>query len=410
MSDWVIRVEGLSKRYRIGPRESYLALRDVLSRWLKAPLSRMSEPEKPAGGPGHLWALQDVSFEIQQGQVVGLIGRNGAGKTTLLKVLSRITYPTAGVAELRGRVGSLLEVGTGFHPELTGRENIFFSGAILGMRKKEIEKKFDEIAAFAEVETFLDTPLKHYSDGMKTRLGFAVAAHLEPEILLVDEVLAVGDLEFQKKCLGKMNDVARGGRTVLFVSHQMNQIRRLCTQVGWLDGGRLRSLGPAAEVIGLYEASLRGGELQEAAAEARPATGARFLGWEVVGARHEKPNIFSTNGPLAIRFRLEIHEAIHRGVHGVALFDNEGQLLWGWAARDLRLSPGRHEFSYRFPVFPLRPGLYHWQVSLYEEEQALDVWACRPPLIIATENHQHYLDEWNGMLNLPFSFSVEAGC
>src|SRR5262249_51994486 len=183
-----------------------------------------------------LWALRDVSFDIAQGEVVGLIGRNGAGKTTLLKLLSRITRPTAGYAEVHGRVGSLLEVGTGFHPELTGRENIYLSGAILGMSKREIDRKQDAIVDFSGVERYLDTPLKHFSTGMQMRLAFAVAAHLEPEILLVDEVLAVGDLEFQKKCLGKMDEVSRSGRTIVFVSHQMNQMRRLCQRCVWIDG------------------------------------------------------------------------------------------------------------------------------------------------------------------------------
>src|SRR2546429_3545935 len=219
----VIQAEKISKRYRIGEHERYHALRDVFTRALRSPLSflRRSHPET-------FWALKEVSLDVREGEVLGVIGRNGAGKTTLLKILSRITRPTSGSAEIRGRMGTLLEVGTGFHPELTGRENTFLSGAILGMSKTEIHRKFDEIVAFAEVEKFIDTPLKHYSSGMQMRLAFAVAAHVEPEILLVDEVLAVGDINFQKKCLGKMGEVARGGRTILFVTHQMNQIRRLC--------------------------------------------------------------------------------------------------------------------------------------------------------------------------------------
>ncbi|MGB9487788.1 MAG: ABC transporter ATP-binding protein, partial [Terriglobia bacterium] len=221
MSDVVIHVENLGKRYRIGERERYLALRDILARAVAAParLFRPRKPSSPNGDPTHIWALKDVCFEIRQGEVLGIIGRNGAGKTTLLKILARVTYPTQGFARVRGRMGSLLEVGTGFHPELTGRENVFLSGAILGMGKAEIQRKFDEIVAFSEVEKFIDTPLKHYSSGMQMRLAFAVAAHLEPEILLVDEVLAVGDISFQRKCLGKMSNVARAGRTILFVSH-----------------------------------------------------------------------------------------------------------------------------------------------------------------------------------------------
>src|SRR5713101_2878024 len=273
MSQVAICVEGLSKRYRIGQRERYLALRDVLTRSVTFPFRWLLGRRAASNGdsPAHIWALKDVSFEIRQGEVVGIIGRNGAGKSTLLKILARVTKPTGGFAEVRGRMGTLLEVGTGFHPELTGRENVFLSGAILGMSKAEIHRKFDEIVAFADVEKFIDTPLKHYSTGMQMRLAFAVAAHLEPEILLVDEVLAVGDSAFQKKCLGKMGDVARGGRTIVFVSHQMNQIRRLCARVMWIDAGRLRLDGSTAEVVRAYESAA----LSRGTAKAQRPDGAR---------------------------------------------------------------------------------------------------------------------------------------
>src|SRR5687767_9797681 len=254
MPEIAIRCENLSKQYRIGERESYKALRDVIADSATAPFRKLRSAFNGNGSssngsapstqhsapetPNSIWALDDVSFEVKQGEVVGIIGRNGAGKSTLLKVLSRITKPTKGHAKIHGRVGSLLEVGTGFHPELTGRENIYLNGAILGMRKAEIERKFDEIVAFAEVEKFIDTPVKRYSSGMYVRLAFAVAAHMETEVLIVDEVLAVGDREFQQKCLGKLDDVSHQGRTVLLVSHQMNQIRNLCSTALWLDEGR----------------------------------------------------------------------------------------------------------------------------------------------------------------------------
>src|ERR1700677_2591875 len=215
MTESVIHVEGLGKRYRVGERERYFALRDVLTRAFSAPFKKNGAKRSA----DYIWALRDVSLDVKQGEVVGLIGRNGAGKTTLLKLLSRITRPTTGSAEIHGRIGSLLEVGTGFHPELTGRENIYLSGAILGMRKREIDAKFDAIVAFAEVSRFIDTPLKFFSTGMQMRLAFAIAAHLEPEILLNDEVLSVGDTEFQKKCLGKMEDISHDGRTIVFISH-----------------------------------------------------------------------------------------------------------------------------------------------------------------------------------------------
>ncbi len=233
MTDIAIRVQGLSKLYRIGERVRYKSLRESIQNAVTAPFRRDRHAEET------IWALRDVTFEVAPGEVVGVIGRNGAGKSTLLKILSRITEPTEGRVELHGRVGSLLEVGTGFHQELTGRENIYLNGAILGMRRVEIARKFDEIVDFAEVEKFIDTPVKHFSTGMYLRLAFAVAAHLEPEILLVDEVLAVGDAAFQKKCMGKMGDVARGGRTVLFVSHNMTAITSLCTRTVWLGQGRL---------------------------------------------------------------------------------------------------------------------------------------------------------------------------
>ena len=254
MPNPVIHVENLGKLYRIGERERYLALRDIIARTASAPfrLFRTRKASTADGDPTQIWALQNVSFEVRQGDVVGIIGRNGAGKTTLLKVLARVTKPTRGFVDVRGRMGSLLEVGTGFHPELTGRENVFLSGAVLGMSKAEIQRKFDEIVAFAEVEKFIDTPLKHYSSGMQMRLAFAVAAHLEPEILLVDEVLAVGDQQFQKKCLGKMSDVAKGGRTILFVSHNMGAITRLCGHGIWLENGRVKSIGPVLDVAAAY--------------------------------------------------------------------------------------------------------------------------------------------------------------
>jgi lipopolysaccharide transport system ATP-binding protein len=253
MSNIAIRVENLCKQYRIrAGKVRYDTLRDQIVGGVTS-LFRRDRRSRP--GDDVFWALQDVSFELKKGEVVGIIGHNGAGKSTLLKVLSRITEPTSGYAEIAGRVSSLLEVGTGFHGELTGRENIYLNGAILGMRKAEIVRKFDEIVAFAEIEKFIDTPVKHYSSGMYVRLAFAVAAHLEPEILLIDEVLAVGDTAFQRKCLGKMGDVARAGRTILFVSHQMAAVESLCDVAYVLEGGRVAQSGQAAEVIEAYLSS-----------------------------------------------------------------------------------------------------------------------------------------------------------
>ncbi len=268
MNEIAIRVENLSKRYKIGthlggapPARYYRTLRETVANALSSPFKRFasSQHDPRATKKSHkdetIWALKEVSFEVAKGQVLGVIGRNGAGKSTLLKVLSRITEPTEGVVEIRGRVGSLLEVGTGFHPELTGRENIYLNGAILGMKRSEIDRKFDEIVAFSEVEKFIDTPVKRYSSGMYLRLAFAVAAHLEPEILVVDEVLAVGDAEFQRKCLGKMSDVAQEGRTVLFVSHNMSAVLRLTEETIVLDQGRLIMRAPTPRAVDFYMSS-----------------------------------------------------------------------------------------------------------------------------------------------------------
>jgi lipopolysaccharide transport system ATP-binding protein len=256
MADPILRVENIGKRYRVGQMEPYRTVREAFTVVLRRPhASKAAGGAESAGSgeaQGYLWALRNVSFELGRGEVLGIIGPNGAGKTTLLKILSRITVPTEGRAEIRGRVGSLLEVGAGFHPELTGRENIFLNGAVLGMKKSEIVSKFDEIVKFAELEKFMNTPVKRYSSGMYVRLAFSVAAHLEPEILVADEVLAVGDAAFQKKCLGKMGDVAREGRTVLFVSHNMGVINRLCPRTILLTDGKVIRDGPTPEVISEY--------------------------------------------------------------------------------------------------------------------------------------------------------------
>lgn len=259
MTDIAISVQNLSKMYRIGRQQArYKRFTETVMETVLASVRRLRDLRKPLPATETLWALKNVSFDVKEGEVVGIIGRNGAGKSTLLKVLSRITEPTEGEVRIRGRIGSLLEVGTGFHPELTGRENIYLNGAILGMHRAEINRKFDEIVAFAEVEKFLDTPVKRYSSGMYVRLAFAVAAHLEPEILVVDEVLAVGDAQFQKKCMGKMEDVAKGGRTVFFVSHNMSAITSLCSRAILLDHGEMINDDISKNVVASYLATSSG--------------------------------------------------------------------------------------------------------------------------------------------------------
>jgi lipopolysaccharide transport system ATP-binding protein len=313
-----ISIEQLGKQYRLGSDHgAYRTLRETITDVLQAPFQGLWQNKSPrprsspARGPESLWALKEVSLEIPQGEILGIIGRNGAGKTTLLKVLCRITEPTEGRVQLWGRVGSLLEVGTGFHPELTGRENIFMNGAILGMSRREIQRKFDEIVSFAEIEPFLDTPLKRYSTGMGTRLAFAVAAHLETDILLVDEVLAVGDMGFRKKCLGKMQDITQAGRTVLFVSHDMNSIRRLCQSAVWLDQGRVRAMGGVQETISKYEASFLGPENSRTARVERrtPPHSQKWVSWVSLATEEEKPSTIFRNGDT---LRLSV------GFHGKA--------------------------------------------------------------------------------------------
>ncbi len=401
MSGAVIQGEGLGKRYRRGVTVDP-GLRHALDRFVKSPLSAFRRKRDET-----FWALKDVSLEVKEGEVLGLIGRNGAGKTTLLKILSRITKPTTGWAEIRGRVGSLLEVGTGFHPELTGRENAFLSGAILGMSKRGIERKFDEIVAFAELEKFIDTPVKHYSSGMYVRLAFAVAAHLEPEILLVDEVLAVGDINFQKKCLAKMDDVARAGRTVVLVSHQMNQIRRLCDRAVWVDDGSIRLAGPAHEVVSAYESGMRSEAEAPAARKSDDKEKARFVRWEIDGANPDSPHCVESMGLVVFRFHLKVTKPVKRAIHGIALYNVERQLIWGSSVSDLHLNPGSYDFAYEFPTLPLRQGPYSWLLSLWDDEGQVDLWDGVPEMVVATDSYQHARDEWTGLLNLPARFTLD---
>jgi len=399
MSGAVIHAEGLGKRYRVGERERYLALRDILTRIATAPFRRGARN----GRRDYLWALRDVSFDIHQGEVVGLIGRNGSGKTTLLKLLSRITRPTKGFAEIRGRVGSLLEVGTGFHPELSGRENIYLSGAVLGMRKSEINARFDEIVAFSEVERFLDTPLKHFSTGMQMRLAFAVAAHLEPEILLVDEVLAVGDIEFQKKCLGKMQEVSNSGRTIVFVSHQMNQIRRLCERVIWINSGEIQESGAAGEVIAAYEAA----SLRPASAGERH--NANFLHWSVCGGNNVMRDGLRE---ITLHFHLQLSKSISQGHFGVTVTDSDNVIMIGWGFDNLDLPAGANELVLKVPILPLRPGNYNVICALFDGGnnltggELLDQWHAVPPLVVDAKPLSHSQDRWAGVLNIPAKLQI----
>jgi lipopolysaccharide transport system ATP-binding protein len=334
MSDAIITVENLGKCYRLHhqQRERYTALRDVITERVKGLFGNRRSAIGDRQSEEDFWALKDVSFAIKQGEVVGIIGRNGAGKSTLLKILSRITEPTRGRITLRGRVASLLEVGTGFHPELTGRENIFLNGAILGMTRAEIRAKFDEIVAFAEVEKFLDTPVKRYSSGMYVRLAFAVAAHLEPEILIVDEVLAVGDASFQKKCLGKMQDVsAKEGRTVLFVSHNMPTVMRLCQRVILLNQGIKAMDGPCAEVAHRYmnDGKFTGAErLWPSAATAPGNEFARLLAVRVLDERGRVAPTVEITNPVSLEMEYQVLQPGRVLIPNLHLYNEEGACVF----------------------------------------------------------------------------------
>jgi lipopolysaccharide transport system ATP-binding protein len=372
----IIEVVGLSKRYRLG---------QFGARTLREEAERIWEYFRGHSVPGRngkseFWALKDISFEVQPGEVIGIIGRNGSGKSTLLKILSRVTEPTVGEIRLRGRVASLLEVGTGFHPELTGRENIFLNGAILGMTKSEIRKKFDEIVAFAEIDEFLDTPVKRYSSGMYVRLAFAVAAHLEPEILVVDEVLAVGDAAFQQKCLGKMSDVARHGRTVLFVSHNMGVVNTLTERCLYLEHGKIVASGRSSEIVGAYLRKIleapqaKSKDLSFHRRDANPEAPARITGIRLAGQRNGALPTIELGEGFTLEVELEVCRAVYGAYMTLALKTLHGQRATLIVSCDhnytLLLRPGRHIVKARVKDLPLAPGQYLADIGIGQSLQS----------------------------------------
>ena len=427
MSETVIKVSNLSKKYRIGEMHGDLlsekignAFRRMFNRRIGRSNSTIPQPVGSAisqfnNSTEEFYALKDVSFEVEQGEVLGIIGRNGAGKSTLLKILSRITSPTEGKVEILGRVGSLLEVGTGFHPELTGRENIFLNGAILGMSKAEIKKKFDEIVAFAEVEKFVDTPVKHYSSGMYVRLAFAVAAYLEPEILMVDEVLAVGDLAFQKKCLGKMNEVAQGGRTVLFVSHNMASVKRLCTSVICLDNGGILDSGEPSSVIIRY---LQENFITDALVTIPDHlhtvhSPLRIETVEVVNSQGERSDVISLDDDFRIKMTVRADKEIQNVRLGVGLHC-EGVRITTFHTPIINFpqSKSGSHFSCSISAHSLLPGFYTVHIGAHslDDGRALD-WV--PDAIsfrissISKDGSNNYDEYETGVVRLPVSWEGE---
>lgn len=360
----MIEVENLGKRYRLGGRDKYYkTLRESLVRGLLSPFARLGGAREKS--TEEFWALRNVSFSVDEGEVVGIIGRNGAGKSTLLKLLSRITRPTEGQARLYGRVGSLLEVGTGFHPELTGRENIFLSGTLLGMTRAEVRAKFDEIVEFAGVETFLDTPAKHYSSGMYVRLGFAIAAHLEPEILLVDEVLAVGDMAFQKKCLGKMGEVARSGRTVLFVSHNMAAVQSLCPRALLISDGAVAMQEQTGHVVASYMTSSLQSSPQRHGLSTGQTGPSRHFQFEFLQMENDAgvaSNTHEFGGSAIFRLTIRCLKPVEDGVVGIRISNLQGTTLHfltsDWEGEPLRLSSGVYTLHVLWSEILLFPGRY----------------------------------------------------
>ena len=378
MNSGVIRSSGLGKRYRLGQIDSYQTLRDALARLGGAPF-RLLRGEKafpPHDRRGYVWALRDVSFSVDTGEVVGIIGRNGSGKTTLLKILSRITAPTQGEVVVRGRVGSLLEVGTGFHPELTGRENVFLSGSIIGMSRKEISQKFDEIAAFSGIEEFLDTPVKRYSSGMHVRLGFSVSAHLEPEVLFIDEVLAVGDVAFQKRCREKMQSVSMSGGTVLFVSHNLAAVRSICDRTILLDEGQIQADGRTEDVVTKY---LTGGSALDGSGSIpedvhRAGTGtARLKHIALLDASGQPTSELRIGQPFGAEITVDVFESLDDGIMEIDVSSMDG--IYGATSlssdperRMIKLTPGRWKLRADLNV-ALLPGRYSLDLGLHHNGQ-----------------------------------------
>lgn len=410
----MIKIENLSKRYRLGTIGTGTLSHDLNAWWRRNVQKRAddlpgrSDNLRPGNGREHVWPLKDINFSVREGEVFGVIGKNGAGKSTLLKIMSRITKPTTGTIKLGGRVASLLEVGTGFHPELTGRENVFLNGAILGMTKAEIIRKFDEIVDFSGVKKYIDTPVKRYSSGMYVRLAFAVSAHLEPEILIVDEVLSVGDAEFQQKCLGKMQQVSSGeGRTVLFVSHNISAIKQLCTRAVLLENGRQKSLGPVNEVLDLYQAKptdlIAGWR-----APIPQDVAAYFTDWMLEGVDKHHAHVCTSRDYCTFSFGFVAKEHLSTCEVRIALRYEDDSIVVYASSLDTggaKISVGRGTYRLRFALaLPIRQGNYQVEVGIWSFGKVVDTWASGTPLVVLDNFALHVP---GAMLNIETIFSAE---
>lgn len=418
MSDEIISVENLSKIYRLGEINTGTLSHDLNRWWSKIkrkedPYEKLAEvnDRKSKSNTGYVWSLKDIHFSVRQGEVIGIIGKNGAGKSTLLKLLSKITKPTKGSIKIDGRIASLLEVGTGFHPDLSGRENVFLNGAILGMRKHEIKSRFDEIVEFSGIDRYIDTPVKRYSSGMFVRLAFAVAAHLEPEILIIDEVLAVGDAEFQQKCIGKMKDVSqKQGRTVLFVSHNAAAIKRLCTSAMLLEKGQTKLIGPVDKVLELYQESENDKELGRRNVLPENGTG-YFLDWKLEGQAAKGSHSCYTreNFTLTCRFK-SLVEIPKSEFHLVIRYNDDEVLIYtgsmDFSGEPFTLHPGIYKFGLNMKL-PVRQGNYKVELGLLSSGKIIDVWNTSTRLSVL-DTYERHRESDVGILSVKTGFSYET--
>ena len=419
MADDILEVENVSKIYKIGELNTGSLSTDI-QRWINKVQGKDVSIQKLAevndrsveNSSGYVYSLKEVSFSVKQGEVFGIIGKNGAGKSTLLKLLSKITKPTTGSIKIGGRVASLLEVGTGFHPDLSGRENVFLNGAILGMRKEEIKKRFDEIIDFSGIGQYIDTPVKRYSSGMFVRLAFAIAAHLEQEILIIDEVLAVGDAEFQKKCIGKMQDVSKNqGRTVLFVSHNVAAVRQLCSRALMLEKGQTKIIGPVESVLDVYHDSEK--DIEKGVRNSLPENGSGyFVSWRVEGSNTLEDHVCDASEEVVFNLDFRSHKVFTKSIVYLRIVLEDGIILLLAKSSDFinstfTLEPGLHHFQFKIPL-TVKPGKYIFQVGFSSEGKFIDIWESSTRLKVVDSSQTTFSELEVGMLNLKAKFTHQT--